>query len=420
MTVKKVGKVYKYRFKINKKEYKGTCKNCYTKQQADIFEGEIKKEIMDRAAGRIDESKTYTLKQGIKLYKTHIKNLRSNKLNYRYIDKLVKYISTAKSAFTLETPLIPISKEKARIYREWLKYDVLVTKTGKKINYTRDNKTVNEYVSSLSALINFALSEHKIPYNPLAKLEPLKIKPHRIRILKQTEKENIFALMKSRAKYKDLLDTTAMKLASGMRQGEVFKLEKKYIDLEARTIDLYREKTNSWTTLSINEVMFKIIVERWNNGSEYIFPSKITGKPYTNMYKSWHKILKLAGIEDLRGHDLRRTFATWLFESGVSIYVIMTILGHTNVETTRIYLGISKKILKEAMKQADKKLKGIYDEREIREEVNTQNMLITSQSTDVNTHTAECTKKCPVVNFIQWKSKNTDKKQNIITVKKQS
>lgn len=46
------------------------------------------------------------------------------------------------------------------------------------------------------------------------------------------------------------------------------------------------------------------------------------------------------GFDDLRPHNLRRTFATALYENGESLIVISKLLGHASVETTKRYLDI--------------------------------------------------------------------------------
>ena len=67
-----------------------------------------------------------------------------------------------------------------------------------------------------------------------------------------------------------------------------------------------------------------------------MFPSPKTGGMYhpdsvVNIHK---KILKDAGLEHLRFHDLRHTFATHALTSGVDAKTLAGILGHTNASFT--------------------------------------------------------------------------------------
>lgn len=67
--------------------------------------------------------------------------------------------------------------------------------------------------------------------------------------------------------------------------------------------------------------------------------NNITGDALStqSVYDIVVKRYKEAGLERLSPHDLRHTFATKLLESGVDIFVVKDLMGHSNVETTKIY-----------------------------------------------------------------------------------
>ena len=75
------------------------------------------------------------------------------------------------------------------------------------------------------------------------------------------------------------------------------------------------------------------------NGSDYLFPSRSSSKhPHLmELKKAWAKICELAGLEDVRIHDLRHTFASILASGGASLPLIGALLGHTQVQTTQRY-----------------------------------------------------------------------------------
>ena len=60
------------------------------------------------------------------------------------------------------------------------------------------------------------------------------------------------------------------------------------------------------------------------------------------MDKSFETILKLAGIEDFRFHDLRHTFASWYMMNGGDLYELAKILGHSNIKMTERYAKLAK------------------------------------------------------------------------------
>ena len=62
-----------------------------------------------------------------------------------------------------------------------------------------------------------------------------------------------------------------------------------------------------------------------------------TGEPYADMKKAFGTACRLAGIENLRWHDLRHTFGTRLAEAGCSEATIAELMGHSDPVTTRRY-----------------------------------------------------------------------------------
>ena len=61
--------------------------------------------------------------------------------------------------------------------------------------------------------------------------------------------------------------------------------------------------------------------------------------PLETLYAWFGKALKRAGLPPMRWHDLRGTCVTLLYEMGVPEVVIMQVVGHRNLETTRLYKG---------------------------------------------------------------------------------
>ena len=63
------------------------------------------------------------------------------------------------------------------------------------------------------------------------------------------------------------------------------------------------------------------------------------------------KYIKLAGLNPkLNFHSLRHTFASWLVQKGVDLYIVKELLGHTSITTTEIYAHLKKDNLHDAVK----------------------------------------------------------------------
>ena len=79
-----------------------------------------------------------------------------------------------------------------------------------------------------------------------------------------------------------------------------------------------------------------------------MFINRQTGLPYTTIQKVWERLRKKAGLEYVRIHDLRHSYASMLVNSGRSLYEVQQILGHSNPKVTQRYSHLSTATLQDA------------------------------------------------------------------------
>ena len=72
-------------------------------------------------------------------------------------------------------------------------------------------------------------------------------------------------------------------------------------------------------------------------GSPWLFPGDTPGQPVQEIRRFWARIQNEIGIEDVRIHDLRHTFASLLVSGGASLEMIGKLLGHSQMQTTQRY-----------------------------------------------------------------------------------
>lgn len=80
-----------------------------------------------------------------------------------------------------------------------------------------------------------------------------------------------------------------------------------------------------------------------------IFANPKTGLPYVSFFYSWDAARKRAGLPDLRVHDLRHSFASFLVNAGRSLYEVQELLGHADIRTTSRYAHLSRERLFDAV-----------------------------------------------------------------------
>lgn len=143
-----------------------------------------------------------------------------------------------------------------------------------------------------------------------------------------------------------------LSLNTGLRQGELFSLTWKQVDLERRTLTVLasHSKGNSTRTVPLNdEAMAVMTAIRPEAAAGLVFKSPVTGERFDNVKKAWAEITKAAKVPDLRWHDLRHDFASQLVMRGVSLYKVQKLMGHANSKMTQRYARLSPDTLADAV-----------------------------------------------------------------------
>ena len=76
-------------------------------------------------------------------------------------------------------------------------------------------------------------------------------------------------------------------------------------------------------------------------GNPYVIAGSVEGKYATDLQKPWRRIRKRAGLEDVRIHDLRHTYASNAVSSGMPIQMVGRLLGHSQIQTTMRYAHLA-------------------------------------------------------------------------------
>lgn len=131
-------------------------------------------------------------------------------------------------------------------------------------------------------------------------------------------------------------------LMFGCRKRELLDACWEHIDIERRNWHIPMSKNGKSRNIPISLKAMEILatLPRWK-GCPYVVPNPATKKPFANLYFTWDKVRKQAGLADVRMHDLRHTFASNLVNAGHSIYVVSKLLGHTQIKTTTRYSHLS-------------------------------------------------------------------------------
>ena len=152
-------------------------------------------------------------------------------------------------------------------------------------------------------------------------------------------------------------------LMTGCRLSEIQTLQWNFIDWDASVIRLPDSKTGARMIYAGEHVMELLQTIQVHpdtpRDNPYVIYGTIEGAHLTDMQKPWRRIRKRAGIEDVRIHDLRHSFASYAVSQGMSLPMIGKLLGHTQVQTTARYAHLMSDTIKEAAGQVSGSIAGL-------------------------------------------------------------
>jgi integrase len=206
----------------------------------------------------------------------------------------------------------------------------------------------NRCLALLSNMLTIAIDRGFVNTNPVKKVKRLKEPPGRVRFLNDLELEKLIKELNGTVR-----SIVIAAYNTGMRKGELLKLQWCDIDIPKGIIKIENTKNNETRYVPINTEL-KAELQNMPRYGNFVF-SKKDGQPYRDLKKAFKSALKRAGIENFRFHDLRHCFASDLAMKGVEQRTIAQLLGHKTLLMTMRYSHLSQPYLKETVNLLVKK-----------------------------------------------------------------
>jgi integrase len=157
-------------------------------------------------------------------------------------------------------------------------------------------------------------------------------------------------------------DYIYISLYTGARRANVLAMQWEEVNFTIKEWRIPKTKNGDSLTLPLIKDAIDILQNRkkLNKNLElsvlqqkYVFPS-INSKSghLEEPKKAWWRILKKAGIENLRLHDIRRTLGSYQAITGASLPVIGKSLGHKSSQATQIYSRMNLDPVRTSMEKA--------------------------------------------------------------------
>lgn len=137
-------------------------------------------------------------------------------------------------------------------------------------------------------------------------------------------------------------------ILTGARLSEITKLQWEHVDLEHGLLRLPDSKTGK-KDIVLNDAALDVLKKLPRaSGNPYVIVGGRSGQHLVNVKGPWGRLRKKAGLDDLRIHDLRHSFASVAAGMGESLPIIGKLLGHTQTQTTARYAHLQMDPLRAA------------------------------------------------------------------------
>jgi len=214
-------------------------------------------------------------------------------------------------------------------------------RTGAGKDRTRGKATANRYVALLQAMVRHAERWGLIERRHAEEIRQVKQQREeneRIRRLTDAELDRLIGECDG-----ELFALVVIAAFAGLRRGEILGLRWRDVDLEARQINLHRTKAGRPRSVPMSGPVVEAF-EALPRRGEKVFTR-------TDFKKPWQAAVKAAGLNDLRFHDLRHTFASNCAMAGATEATLARLLGHTSTRMTKRYTHLAESHLQSTVEQ---------------------------------------------------------------------
>lgn len=218
-----------------------------------------------------------------------------------------------------------------------------------KLGKTLKPQTVKHVLMLLKRIVNYGVKHGLTPGLSFKPTMP-RVDNHKTEDLTQ---EQLTALLEAIDQDWDIQAANFMRmvLCTGMRRGELFKLQWQDIDFDRGFITIRDPKGGKSQTIPLNQAAREVLQNHpRDESSPFVFPGR-GGNKRTNIKRPMNRIKERAGLpRDFRPlHGLRHTYASTLASSGqVDLYTLQKLLTHKSPVMTQRYAHLRDEALRRA------------------------------------------------------------------------
>jgi integrase len=216
---------------------------------------------------------------------------------------------------------------------------------------TISGTTANRALTLLNTVFNHMLPDSPNPCKGIKKFK----EQSRDRFLQPDELKRFFEVLNTQ-KISDILRSyILLSLFTGARRSNVMAMKWSCIDLKQKLWIIPGPETKNLEPLPVPLVDQAIeILKNRKKTAESIFVFPGIGKTghIVEPKKAWYNLINMAGLIDIRLHDLRRTLGSYQTIGGTSLTIVGKTLGHKSTQATQVYARLNLDPVRHSMEKA--------------------------------------------------------------------
>lgn len=130
-------------------------------------------------------------------------------------------------------------------------------------------------------------------------------------------------------------------ILTGCRLGEILSLKWRHVDFERGLLFLSDSKTGAKTVILGAPALSVLAGVPRVEGCDYVIVGKKIDRPRSDLKRPWAILRRAAGLENVRLHDLRHTYASHGASAGMGLTIVGRLLGHADARSTSRYSHFS-------------------------------------------------------------------------------
>ncbi len=206
--------------------------------------------------------------------------------------------------------------------------------------------TCNRILAGLKSIYALALEYNLFSSGqcPCAKISPLKI--HGVREHYLTDEQARLVMYELDRSEQPQAKIVKLLILTGARKSEIRKARWEHINLEQRILTVPVSKSGKARHIPLSDEAVEVFLSIPKvPGCPWVFPGRAPDKPLSDIFLFWNKLRCRLGLQGIRVHDLRHTFASLLVNAGHSLYTVQKLLGHSDPRTTMRYAHLGQSSL---------------------------------------------------------------------------